>query len=472
MAGDWTSGLGDPDAFEGLPMAASPLNNEGIDPDEARLMGGVGPSSWRQPAQASPTPAVAQAMNGPAAATQQPSPQPLDATASRGLQSEMSTADDLRSAANAMTPDPSISAAQGKLSQDQGTFINPKDPKYKAGLGTRVLRGLRGAALGLAGGGIPGAIVGSLDPGAIPGNKAYSAPTDAYDQAAQAHNRLLTQDESGVASATDNWKRQFDAQKERMTGLNNAGEGYGRAVTGATGQQNAATEADNAATNAVRAGNESPDAKLKLSAGEMSQRAGMFAKYNGPASQRSMYILTGKMPDPRQATAEELATGQALRAFRAENGGREPQTLEEFNKVQSAARGTMDKGAGGAGTDANLRTAARIAAKHLETLQSQKVKYGVQMNADELKAIDADIADAQDESTKATQALTADTAPKPAAAPVAAKPAGAPKPVAKGGGKPVPAGMVRIKLPNGNTGTIAQGKLAAAKAAGATEVTE
>jgi hypothetical protein len=69
---------------------------------------------------------------------------------------------------------------------------------------------------------------------------------------------------------------------------------------------------------------------------------------------KTLYLLNGKVPDPREPNEAEINAAQAAKAlvvFTASHGGKGPQTLEDFNQIQAAARGQLDKGKG-RGTEA------------------------------------------------------------------------------------------------------------------------
>ena len=268
-----------------------------------------------------------------------------------------------------------ITQAQQKELADQQQPVNAAD--YKPSFGQRVLRGLRGFAVGALTGGVPGALVGAIEPGDLRGGKGYSAPTDAYDKAVSAHNQQLQGDATTLQNATDNWKRQQDAWKARQEGLNDAGTRMGAVVTGATGAENADSSAarvpidqQNANTDAQKAWNLSPDGKLDVSQKQFDQRTAFADRMKMPPGlTRARYILTGQMPTPHEPSAQEIALGDATRIFARENG-HPPQTLEEFQKVVEAAKGGAG-GRGGSDQDASARAIAADSLARKEAWASQ-----------------------------------------------------------------------------------------------------
>lgn len=273
MAGEWNPGLDDPRAMEGLPPGASPLTPNGEDPGEAALKYfAARPLPQVNPvmrASADPTTRVTSAMQSavnaappvvaapsrsaqaagaaggagatsstPAApatvalhAPQPPQPQPYQDAAQKGLSAEFGLGKELQQNAEQQGAVPEeIAQAQAKQLADEGKTVNPQD--YKPSFGQRVLRGLRSAGIGLLTGGVPGALVGAMEPQDIRGGKAYNAPTDAYDQAVAGRNQQLQTDAQEVQNATDAWKRASDAMAARGKGLNDAATRMGAVVTG------------------------------------------------------------------------------------------------------------------------------------------------------------------------------------------------------------------------------------------------
>jgi hypothetical protein len=257
------------------------------------------------------------------------------------------------------TPAPLYDPTTGKmLSQTQEydpatgqmVTINPK-----ASTGSKIWRGVRGGLVGALTGGIPGAVVGALEPQDIAGGKAYSAPSGAYTKAEERRGEELAATDKSASDALANWKEQVDAAGKQASEFR-ANAGLGKDLTtGSTGMQNAATEAANAATRAkeeadtqTRLNNETPQAKAALTKAEFDQRISEVANMpNLSPLQRTLYILNGKVPDPDQPNEAEFnaaAAARALTVFKMQHGGQGPQTLDDFNSIQAAARGTLDKG--------------------------------------------------------------------------------------------------------------------------------
>lgn len=225
----------------------------------------------------------------------------------------------------------------------QPISINPKPS-----VGQRIWRGVRGGLVGLAAGGIPGAIVGSLEPQDIPGGTAYGAPNSAFQKAETRRGQELGATDTDLDTSFKNWKDQVDAAKAKASEFRaNAGIGKDE-TTGATGMENATTDAQREKDTAA---NNSPAAKLQLNQDEFNQRQQRVATmpHLSPL-QKTLYMLNGKIPDPQQPNEAEVNAAQAARAltvFKMSHGGQGPKTLEDFNQIQSAARGMMDRGKSG-----------------------------------------------------------------------------------------------------------------------------
>lgn len=414
---DYTRGLTDPDALAGLPPMASPLTASGEDPDLARLrilrgaggavaaapagaarsntpmgpvsapaqpaadpMGNVGAEMARAVGAAPPAPRPTGGPGGPVGSTTPPPSGTVDpklealGVGALGSESDVA-AKQVQTAEQLGTVDPAIAQLTAQREKDTQAAPNPAD--YKPGFGTRVWRGLRSGLLGIAAGGLPGAVIGALDPGYF--GKSYGAPTDAYDMAVEANKRQVAQDAQELADAQALFTAKQNALKLQQAGLEQGGQTYGRVGSGVTANENASTDAaklpilrEQADAQLQNAQNNSPAGRAALSNTEFQQRQQQADRMGLRGENRTLYVLNGRVPDPRQATAEEVATAQATRIFTEEHG-HAPQTLAEYQEVQQAARG----GASGGGGDANLRTAAKIAADQVKAMEASKAKLAL-----------------------------------------------------------------------------------------------
>jgi hypothetical protein len=184
-------------------------------------------------------------------------------------------------------------------------------PQFAPSLGRRIWRGAEGALLGLAGGGLPGALVGALKPGAV-GSQNYGAPNDLYTREEQAREQDLGNLQDQRKTAFETWKQSVDAAKERASQYR-ANATLGKDLT--TG----ATDVTKNDIEAAKAANDTPEAKARAKLLEdtdsynarfgqldaLEKRVGKM-----PAASEAYFIAQGKMPDakePRQPSFEEIA---------------------------------------------------------------------------------------------------------------------------------------------------------------------
>ena len=361
---DWSSNLDDDAAATGL-NPNSPLGSLGIDPDEANLDRAGALDRVRQ----SPLARIQAAYNRAGsvdapAAMPQPSPTPTAAAVSRsgtstpapkspvdystagleGLQNDMNLATQATQAIP--TDNAEETALEDKRATDAAAKPVPTAPQYKPSGWAKFGRGLEAAGLGLATGGLRGAIAGAIKPDVV-GVPGYNAPNRQYGVDAAANTNLLASDDQQLAQAQQRWKDMVDARKAQ-SGDFRADATLGKDLTSGANQlmdseTKAVTDPLKAQADLARTQNESPAAKAALNDAEFNQRGTQADRLGLKGTMRSLYILNGKVPDPRQVTAEEIASANATRIFTQEHG-HPPQTLAELQQVQQAARGTGGTG--------------------------------------------------------------------------------------------------------------------------------
>ena len=106
-------------------------------------------------------------------------------------------------------------SAQTPYRDPQTGQVLPRAEQFKPKTGTRIMRGLRGAAIGLMTGGIPGAVVGAIEPQDIQGGKAYGAPNRAYDETERQRTERLASDEQQMKRNADD----YNAESKRLGDL-------------------------------------------------------------------------------------------------------------------------------------------------------------------------------------------------------------------------------------------------------------
>jgi hypothetical protein len=253
------------------------------------------------------------------------------------------------------------------------------DVNPKASTGQKIWRGLRSAGVGLVTGGIPGAVVGAIEPQDIKGGQAYNAPSKQYQQAETRREQQLGATDTSLDNARKNWA---EAVKARQAQASEYGKvaGLGKdIVTGATGLINAENKPDTEENKAA--------AKLKLNQDEFDQRRTQLSQDPALAKMsplnKTLYLLNGKVPDPREPNEAEINAAQAARAlvvFTASHGGKGPQTLEDFNQIQAAARGQLDKGKG-RGTEATPQQLRAVTDKKAAGLEAANKAFAGRLYA-------------------------------------------------------------------------------------------
>lgn len=248
---------------------------------------------------------------------------------------------------NEPTP-PDTSALDTRIERETQP-TDPGKPLYREGFLGRVGRGFEGALAGLAKGGAPGAISGAVQP-QVTGVAAYGAPNAEYQYEESRRQGLLARDQAEKADTLARFKALTDAANGRAGNLIKTAPLFNDAGTLAN---NAQRNQQAATAEAARERDASPEGKAAvataLSDAEFNQRQKQADRIFGPGKggeMRALYLANGKVPDPKQATAEEIARSQALGTFRRQNG-RMPETLEEINQVNAAASGRLKAEGGG-----------------------------------------------------------------------------------------------------------------------------
>lgn len=214
---------------------------------------------------------------------------------------------------------------------------NPYDPKtgkmraeYKPSFGQRLVRGVEG----FAGGGV----IGLLDP-QVGGAKPYGAPNKQFGIDQQQDAGRVAGADQQLANAAANYK----ATSERLAKVasdRRAVATTGKDVTGASIAQQDIPIKQETADNA------SPDAAAQKLKDAYTQRVADADAQGLKGPQRTFAIINGKIPDPKQSTAEEIALGQATAAWHHDNPNKQP-GLNDVRDIASAARGSEIKGAPG-----------------------------------------------------------------------------------------------------------------------------
>lgn len=196
-------------------------------------------------------------------------------------------------------------------------------PQYRPSAGQRIVRGIKGFAQG----GIPGVLGAN-----------YGAPNDVY-QSQEATRRAQ------VDALAQRLKYRQGANTADQTALKDisgadisTAGAFDKVASGATSQQNADTEVQNADIAKAREYNDSPegkaDAERQLSDATLTSRTKQADSLNLKGTNRTLYLANGKVPDPRQATAEDVAMAQAVKVL-----GHQPTSLAELTSLRQAVKG-------------------------------------------------------------------------------------------------------------------------------------
>lgn len=365
------SGLGD------IMTSLSPLAHAGIDPDEA-LASGVHPEAllaarraqaMRDPT--APTIAPTAAPRAVPAAAPKPAPalsagmgaaspvSPARSNASRtvpasvspsgntdyynsGMSGALATAARERQMAEGYGSQPDATQTIAPLEQERSKLAAPTPlygpdgkmlQQYRPGIGRRILRGVGAFAIG----GVPAA----LDPQAFHLSP-YGAPNARYGTAEENREAQLNAVGQQIKDDEATTKDDTDRMKAIMGGMTSADTGFGNVVKGANDQQKNQIDQQNANTKQVTAQENSPQGKADAAAAVnqkiLQQRTLQANSQKLTGRDRAYYILTGKLPPPHYASAQEIADNNALQAFRREHG-RYPNSLDEVQEVYRAAKG-------------------------------------------------------------------------------------------------------------------------------------
>lgn len=259
MSDDYKAGLTE-DELSQFPSAANPLTAMGLDPDEVaanpELLAGLDlrnstpsarvpyrdTSSTSSPSSPPSRSAVSPMISGAPTAPQTPD---ADTEATDALRKNLGSLTETANAVPTSTPEiDQLTAQRAKLAtpaplydKQTGKMLAQDRPST----GQKIWRGVRGGLVGLATGGIPGAIVGAVEPGNIRGGQAYGAPNANYTRGEQRREQELGATDQSLEQARTNWKNAVDAMKAKGGLLKDATTTASDMLTGSARVQNAVT---------------------------------------------------------------------------------------------------------------------------------------------------------------------------------------------------------------------------------------
>ena len=206
------------------------LNRAGVDRDLDSRALGTAPSQRVTPSAMNPTPSP-QGFSGGVIRPVAPAPT-VPATVSNDNNpaggTETATAGDLATMRSRLND---AYKRQQQLESQRESRSTPTDAsQYKPTLKRKILRGLAGAGLGFAKGGIVGAGVGAADPDLV-GAPGYGDPTSGYYTAEDKRKQGLAETEKELAAAGETGKTALDYGKEMTTAGNTLAERQNQTAT-------------------------------------------------------------------------------------------------------------------------------------------------------------------------------------------------------------------------------------------------
>ena len=325
---------------------------------------GTPPPPAAQPSPAFPPPNTAAPTAAPIPATASPTTaQDYSMAGLAGLQRDMQDAraaeneiptsnpklDELNrelAAKSEPTPLRTMTPADTKAGRTEGTGAMLAE--YKPSVMSRIGRGVRSGAIGFLTGGIPGAVVGAIEPQDIRGGTAYGAPNASYGREESERQREVGDLSGQAAAAKEAWKAQVDAAKAKATQIDASGKLAGDLTTGATGVENAATAGQRATTEQQTADQNSPEGKAKAFQDLVVQRRVLGQQLGLKGDELTRYSLSGtdpRLPAGERPSAELQRYYDLKAAMIRQNGGR-PLSVEQLASISSDLRTN-------AGTEAN-----------------------------------------------------------------------------------------------------------------------
>lgn len=333
----------------------------------------------REPQPAAPTPAVPAGVTPSGdATTQQPDLAGGNAKTIALMQGDYARAsqDVQNEAAQPSLADQTRVLEQQRVNaqQRQVDLQNPNDPKtgklrdeYKPSFGQRLVRGVEGFARG--------GVFGAVDP-TLGGAQAYGAPNKEYGyDKQQAAGRVAGADQQ-LTNAAANYKATSE-RLQKIASERRAAITAGKDATAASiDQQKVPIDQQNADSRAQEAKNNSPESKQQISQNDFQQAQSEAAKMGLKGQQRTLYLANRKLPDPRQATAEEIARAQATAAWHHDHPGPNQQPgLDDIRSINAAVAGSEIKNEQKGGRPIPPAVAARISETKTSAMKAAQDKF-------------------------------------------------------------------------------------------------
>lgn len=228
-------------------------------------------------------------------------------------------------------------SAQDKMIENHSVPANPRDPLYKEGIGGKIGRGLKAAAVGLAKHGVTGAIAGAADP-AIVGTTPYGAPNSGYGIDEQTRQAQLSQAQKQKADIIDKFKRQVDLRRQQDVASHEGGE-----IANTTAKlPNEATTANADMLRAQDAGNPKNEMEAIAAYGRETDPTKKAALWDTVTKMHDAQMAEKPPKQPGDRPSAELITYSDLKAAAIRENGGKPLTAAQLAKVAAQARGKGD----------------------------------------------------------------------------------------------------------------------------------
>lgn len=236
----------------------------------------------------------------------------------------MNSLDTGDAALEAMRQQPDLATQTATLEAQRARDAAPLDPSnYKPTFGQKLLRGVTAAARG--GFTTPLALAGVINPKLV-GQPGYNDPTRQYTIDTSRRAAEVSSDDQQLTKAAADWKALSDRQKALATDTRSQADSRKGIATEINGQENAE--------------NNSPEGKAGTETAEFAARGTQADSMGLKGPQRTMFITNGRLPDPKQPTAEDNAMWQATQAWHRDNPGKQP-GVADVNDIQQSARGLL-----------------------------------------------------------------------------------------------------------------------------------
>lgn len=393
-------GTATPQPIPNAPVTAPRMVPAVATPAPAAPAGGVGNASTAPRTTATmPTATSAQ----PSGSLTQPD---LDDYAREALGKELNLGDTASQMATQMAnaKGPDTSALDARIANDAAPTpyrdpktggVLPSAEQYKPTGWQEFGRGLKSAAIGLVTGGIPGAVVGALEPEDIRGGKAYGAPNRAYDVTETQRQNDLTAAQNQRTNLLQAFKDATDQRKQTFQLVKDAAGAENDVLTGTKNLEQQQTNRDKNSTALRKAGFKQDDQGniVPLDASEMSpeQKAKADLDEASESLKEAQTAFEKERGDPRSPAFQQAQERLSLAQQRLQLSTRQYLMHAYGTDVNGQALpGAMELPSGtpvGTANAANVRPTAtqRDAAGRAQTMDELGTRIEAALNDPEIR---------------------------------------------------------------------------------------